>query len=128
MGKLRCVNGPAVPRGRVASLDSEMVCFLGALNRCCVCVWGRVCSALGPFPPVPVRATGFFLEKGSLAFLVSHSDRPCFLKAQFCLLASVESLCPNCWPKQVMNKGNDKLPLALHFMPLARHTYQHNPI
>lgn len=27
-----------------------------------------------------------------------------------------------------MNKGSDKFPLALHFMPLARHAYQHNAI
>lgn len=54
-------------------------------------------------PPLPVGATCTFPEKGSLPLL-----------AQFCLLTSTESLCPNCWPRKLMNKGDDKFPLTLH--------------
>lgn len=119
------MNGPVVPRERVASLDqrwfprgSQWMLRL-PVGTCLLCL---------SLPPVPVRATGFSPEKGSLAFLVSRSDLPCLPKARFCLLASAESLCPNCWPKRLMNIGNDKFLLALHFILLARHTYQHYPM
>ena len=86
--------------------------------------WGsrwalRLCARTrllcSPLPPVLVGATGSFPEKGSLPFLVPRSAQPCSLKVQFCLLVSPESLCSNCWPKQLMNESNDKFPLALHY-------------
>lgn len=44
-----------------------------------LCVGTRLLRSF--LPPVPVRVTGCFPEKGSLPFLVSRSAQPCSLKA-----------------------------------------------